>query len=76
MIMTTHEEHVAKLQKLKLIEEKTLEYLAAVRMEKCLTWVRMNTDLGKELKPHHETLGTPSYDQLKEDLKLVELNLV
>lgn len=73
--MPTHDEYVAKLQKLKLIEEKTLEYLAAVRMEKCLTWAFMASDLGKELKPHYEVLGTPSCDQLKEDLKLINLNV-
>lgn len=71
MSMPTHEDYLTKLQKLKVIEEKTLEYLSAVRMEKCLTWITMNQALGKELKPHYSILNTLSSDQLKEDLLLV-----
>ena len=66
-----HEEYLARLEKLKLIEEKTLEYLSAVRMEKCLTWVKMNRDLGKSLSPKVRVMDPSEMARLEEDLKLL-----
>ena len=70
--MLTHEEYVTKLKNLKLIEEKTLEYLAAVRMTKVQTWAEMNHFLGKDLKPKYRIFPSDSYSLLEDDLEKID----
>lgn len=72
MVMPTHSEYVTKLKKLKLLEEKTLEYLSAIRIAKLETWAHMNHSLGEEMKPKYSFFSSDVTLSLEHDLESMD----
>lgn len=57
-----------RLSKLKVLEENTLKYLSAIKMEKSLAWSRLTHSMGETLRPDVSIFDEKDMRDLEIDL--------